>query len=347
MLSFEWPWLFTLLPLPALIYWLAPRADQQQAAVRVPFFQEFAHSSAPQQPVAGRRTSRLLYLIIGWCLLVGAAASPVWIGDPVSLPSSGRDLMLAVDISGSMEREDMMLYDRPINRLVAVKNVLNDFIQRRQGDRLGLVLFADQAYLQSPLTQDLTTVRQYLDEAQLGFAGSRATAIGDAIGLTVKRLKQRPGERHVVVLLTDGANTGGQVEPLEAAELAAQHNITIYTVGIGAESMVTPGLFGTNFGARRINPSADLDEKTLQGIADKTGGRYFRARNPEQLSQIYALLDELEPVEDKAQTYRPTKSLFYWPLALVFALSLALALQAFLSRWHSKHSSPLAEGARH
>ena len=320
MIELEWPWALALLPLPLLVYFLLPAARQQDAALRVPFFQQLTRAESPAKPKAQHSNWKKIVVSICWALLVVSASSPIWIGEPITLPSQGRDLMLAVDISGSMEREDMNINGKPVNRLIAVKQVLDGFIEKRQGDRLGLVLFADQAYLQAPLTLDTQTVKTLLHEAQLGFAGKRATAIGDAIGLTVKRLKDRPGERHVVILLTDGANTGGAVEPLDAAKLAAENQITIYTIGVGADSFETPGLFGTRFGARRINPSTDLDEQTLQSIAQTTGGRYFRAKNPQELVAIYQLLDELEPVEDDPLTYRPSKSLFFWPLGLALPL---------------------------
>jgi len=207
--------------------------------------------------------------------------------------------------------------------LSVVKQVVGDFVVRRESDRLGLVLFGSQAYLQAPLTFDRSTVNTLLQEAQLGFAGEK-TAIGDAIGLAVKRLRLRPESSRVLILLTDGANTSGEVSPLKAAELAKQEHIKIYTVGVGASEMTVPGLFGSNFGARRINPSVDLDETTLKTIAESTGGRYFRARNPEELNNIYAILDTLEPVEQNDEVFRPVRSLFYWPLALAFISSLLL-----------------------
>ncbi|TNE93284.1 MAG: VWA domain-containing protein, partial [Gammaproteobacteria bacterium] len=194
------------------------------------------------------------------------------------------------------------------------------FVERRQGDRLGLILFGTRPYLQTPLTFDRQTMNTLLNEAQIGFAGE-STAIGDAIGLAVKRLQSRPENHRVLILLTDGANSAGEAQPLEAAEIAAREGITIYTIGIGAEVVVERSFFGS----RRINPSRDLDETTLTAIADKTGGRYFRARNPDELQQIYAQLDQLEPVEQEAETLRPTKALFYWPLGVALLCSLLLA----------------------
>lgn len=320
MLSLELPWILALLPLPLLVFLVLPRARRQQAAVRVPFFNQLQRMEHTPAMSLGRRKLRLLYLSLIWLCLLGAAANPIWWGDPVTLPTSGRDILLAVDISGSMKIEDMELQNQRVQRIAAVKAVVEDFIQRRRGDRLGLVLFGTQAYIQAPLTFDRATVSKFLLEAQIGFAGEQQTAIGDAIGLSVKRLRERPGDRHVMVLLTDGANNGGEVKPIPAAKLAAENNIVIYTIGVGADELVIPGPFGGSFGSRTVNPSRDLDEATLQQVADITGGQYFRARSPKQLEAIYQLLDDLEPVEDDVKTYRPQKSLFYWPLTLAFVL---------------------------
>jgi Ca-activated chloride channel family protein len=200
------------------------------------------------------------------------------------------------------------------------------------------VLFGSQAYLQAPLTFDRKTVRQLLEEAQLGFAGEK-TAIGDAIGLSIKRLRQRPAESRVLILLTDGANTSGKVSPLQAAKLAEQTKVKVYTIGVGADEMQTDGIFGSPFGRRTINPSADLDEKTLLTIAELTGGQYFRARNPEDLKNIYKVLDTLEPIEQDEETFRPSKSLYHWPLLLACLLYFAgLALGV------AKHRVPSLSG---
>lgn len=330
MLTLTLPWIFVLLPLPLLAL-LLPRARRQQAAVRVPFFDQLQRMEHSHSIALGRRKFRLLYLFLIWVCLLCAGANPIWWGDPVTLPTSGRDILLAVDISGSMKIEDMELQGQRVERITAVKAVLKDFIQRRRGDRLGLVLFGTQAYIQAPLTFDRDTVSRFLREAQIGFAGEQQTAIGDAIGLSVKRLRERPGDRHVMVLLTDGANNGGEVKPVPAAKLAAEDHIVIYTVGVGADELVIPGPFGGRFGSRTVNPSRDLDEATLQEVADITGGQYFRARNPKQLEAIYQLLDELEPVEDDVKTYRPQKSLFYWPLGAALLLALSGVVAALIS----------------
>jgi Ca-activated chloride channel family protein len=221
-----------------------------------------------------------------------------------------------------MDIEDMKWQGRPVNRLFTVKKVLNDFVSQRQGDRLGLVLFGSQAYLQAPLTFDWQTVQTLMNEAQIGLAGKK-TAIGDAIGLTIKRLQSNPEQSRVVIVLTDGANTAGEVEPLKAAELALQSKVKIYTIGLGAEAMEVSSFFGT----RQVNPSRDLDESTLQKMADITGGHYFRARDSKELEQIYAMIDQLEPTEKDPEIFRPQINVYFWPLAFALLTSFIMALQ--------------------
>jgi Ca-activated chloride channel family protein len=322
MLEFAWPLAILALPLPWLISKLLPAVKQQQAAMWVPFFEELSQIQVNSVSHPGSQRKALRYAaILIWIALIAALMRPYWVGDAIELPTTGRDLMVAVDISDSMQLEDMTLNTRKIDRLSLVKHVVNDFVQRREGDRLGLLLFGSQAYIQAPLTFDRATVGRLLNETEIGFAGKR-TAIGDAIGLAIKRLQHRPASSRVVILLTDGENTAGEVEPLKAAELAAQENVRIYTIGIGAESMLTEGILG--FGRRTVNPSANLDEKTLTSIASQTGGRYFRARNEKELISIYQELDALEPVDQEAESFRPTRSLFHWPMGFAFALSLCL-----------------------
>ncbi len=322
MFELAWPWLFVLLPLPWLLRLLLPTAKQrQQAALRVPFFDELQQVSGQQQKSLGIHLSRSPWLpVLIWLCLIFAVVRPQWLGEVVATPLSGRDLLMAVDVSGSMEIPDLSLHGQQVDRLTVVKQVAGEFIQQRLGDRVGLVLFGSQAYLQTPLTHDRHTVNQMLQEAQIGIAG-KSTAIGDAIGLSIKRLKERPDQSRVLILLTDGENTAGEVEPREAAKLAAEENIKIYTIGLGAEQMEIPGFFGS----RVINPSQELDEKLLKEIADTTGGRYFRAKATEELNQIYQILDELEPSEGESEYYRPREELYFWPLGIALLLSLLLA----------------------
>jgi Ca-activated chloride channel family protein len=322
-----WPWIGALLPLPWLVQRWLPAARGREPALRAPFFRQWLALSQrqPASALAGSRGTLLALWLIWLCLLL-AAARPTWIGEPIELPKTGRDLMLAMDISGSMRVEDMQLGDTLLRRIDALKGLGAEFVQRRKGDRLGLILFGSNAYVQSPLSFDTATVEQFLLEAQIGFAGQE-TAIGDAIGLAVKRLRERPAESRVLVLLTDGQDTASTMRPVEAARLAKNLGIRIYTVGIGADQLSLPGLFGSTLGSRQVNPSADLDEQTLQEIADLTGGRYFRARNPRELAGIYQLLDQLEPVEQDSASFRPRQALGHWPLLLALLLSFALALQ--------------------
>jgi Ca-activated chloride channel homolog len=317
MFEFNWPWVFVVLPLPLLVWYLFPAAsEKRQAALNVPFIEDFTTLADVAEGRQSKRLVSVFLLALSWILLVTATARPQWVGEALELPVSGRDLMMAVDLSGSMQVEDFRINGKTVDRLTATKYVAGDFIQQRQGDRMGLILFGRNAYLQTPLTFDLTTVKTLLMESAIGLAG-KETAIGDAIGLAIKRLKDNKESSKVLILLTDGANTAGEVAPLKAAELAANYGLKIYTIGIGADEMIRQSFFGP----QRINPSQDLDEKTLTAIAQQTGGQYFRARDTEALSEIYKKLDQLEPVEVESQTFRPVKALFMWPLAMALLIS--------------------------
>ncbi len=350
MIEFAWPIVLLLVPLPLLVRYLLKPGHKEESALRVPFYAQLTaiqqdtslHTQPTKSPVG------LLHLLsaLAWLSLVIAAARPVWIGDPVDLPTTGRDLMIAVDISGSMKREDLTLNQEPVTRLDVVKKVLGDFIAARKGDRIGLILFGSQAYLQAPLTFDRQAVETLLDESQIGFAGEQ-TAIGDAIGLATKRLRKRPEASRVLILLTDGANTAGQVSPEKATEIATAEQIKIHTIGVGATEMEVSSPFGGLFGRRTMNPSADLDEKMLQNIAEQTGGQYFRAYNTHELQQIYATLDQIEPIEQEAEVFNPVKSLYYWPLSVFLLFSLLIAgVRLYPIYRHSWQRSP-GESARH
>ena len=319
MLELAWPWMLAAVVAPLLVARLAPRApDGADAPIRVPYFEE-ALAWSRRITGSGPRIRRAVALL-AWCALVLAAARPQWVGDPVSLPVRGRDLMLALDLSGSMREQDMKSRDGFESRLDVVKRVAGDFVARRAGDRVGLILFGTRAYLQTPFTLDLDTVSEMVSETVLGLAGEQ-TAIGDAIGLAVKRLRERPTEERVLVLLTDGADTASQVDPLSAARFAAAEGITIHAVGVGADDEVAMRWFG----ARRRGARSALDESTLQTIADMTGGRYFRARDTAELEEIYRLIDVLEPIAGDDEVFRPTRDLFHWPLGLSVILFVLVA----------------------
>jgi len=316
MYSLYWPWVFALLPLPWLIKWL-PRVKQDSVTtIQAPFLDDLFGSRQGQQL---RQAS--WFNLVPWVLLLLTASRPQWVGEPVPMPIEGRDLMMAIDISGSMEQKDMQINGQAVERLTAVKKVAGEFIDRRVGDRIGLILFGENAYLQAPLTFDRKTVKTLLYEAAIGLAG-KSTAIGDSIGLAVKKARETEDGNRVLIVLTDGQNTAGAIEPLKAAELARAEELKIYTIGVGADELVVNSFFG---GQRRINPSSDLDEATLRKISAITDGQYFRARDTQELEQIYGILNELEPLAEEAEYYRPTKELFVWPLAAVL-MTLLLTL---------------------
>ena len=320
MLEWLWPWVFAVAPLPFIVHRLSRGESLQPSALRAPFAARWRGLSASGSPArSGRGYWWLLWL--AWMMLVTAIARPQWIGEPIELPNTGRDLMLGLDLSGSMQIEDMQIGNRLVPRITAVKAIAADFTQRRQGDRVGLILFGTRAYLQAPLTFDLSTVTRFIEEAQLGFAGED-TAIGDALGLAIKRLRERPASSRIFILLTDGQDTASTVDPMEAAALAAQLNVKIYTIGISR-----------NLG-RSATGRSEVDEAMLNAVAAATGGQYFRARSPAELEAVYSLLDELEPVEQEASTFRPKRALSWIPLlaALVLASLLALLRSNWLPR---------------
>ena len=316
MFEFSYPWLFILLPLPLL---LRRKTQQQGSPLKHKALIKASNEGAGLVSKAPRSAKTVLALLC-WCCLVLAATQPKWLGETVTLPQQGRDLMLALDLSGSMAISDMQHQGQSIDRLQAVKLVVSDFIQQRKGDRIGLILFGDAAYQQTPLTYDLTTIQTMLDEAVRGLVGER-TAIGEAIGLAVKRLNAYETSNKVLILLSDGANTAGVIQPMEALQLAKAAGVKIYTVGVGAEQMVQQSIFGRQL----INPSQDLDEVLLTRIAEETGGKYFRARDLAELAQIYKLLDQLEPIERDQISYRPQQSLLHWPLLAALLCSVCLA----------------------
>ena len=318
MISFGLIGVLALLPLPFILYWLPAKSSREPASLNMPTLVPGVKAQAVSN---SRKKTPLWLLALFWILLVFSASQPQWLGEAINIPTEGREMMLAVDLSGSMQVEDMSLNGRTVNRLTMLKELLGEFIDRRVGDRLGLILFGDDAYMQTPMTYDRNTVQQMLDETVLGLVGKQ-TAIGDAIALAVKRFDEKKESNRVLLLLTDGQNTAGKITPDQALELAVAKKITIYSVGIGADVMVQKSLFG----ARKVNPSSELDEDSLKRLAEQTNGQYFRARSSEDMSQIYQLLDELEPVEQEQQQMRPLTSLFYYPLSAALGLAFGYLL---------------------
>lgn len=323
MFDLAWPWALLLLPLPLAVYYGLPATTPYHSqALRLPFFHVIA--TKPSSQVASAKGHPIgLWLI--WCLLIFAVSGPRWVGEPQPVQQEGRNIMLALDLSGSMQLADILVNNTPRTRLFVVKQAARQFIEKRLGDRIGLILFGTQAYLQTPLTFDRKTVLHMLNDATVGLAG-QTTSIGDAIALAVKRLRKTPPKSRVLILLTDGVNNSGNIEPIQAATIAKNDHIKIYTIGLGASQMVVPSAFGPQL----YNPSQDLDEASLKEIAALTGGQYFRAHDLDQLNAIYNTINALEPVKSANHVYRPIKEYYYIPLLMAFLGYLCLGLWPFL-----------------
>jgi Ca-activated chloride channel family protein len=316
-LTLAHPWLFLLLPLPLLMRWLLPAHREERTSVRAPFFDQLARQTglrpSPGAVVLRRTLAQKILLPLCWLLLVAAAVQPQWVGEPIEQIESARDLMLVVDLSGSMEIRDFVGADGDrVDRLTAVKGVLRDFVARRETDRLGLVVFGNAAFVQVPFTLDHAVFLELLDEVQVGMAGPQ-TMLGDALGLAIKAFDASDADQRTVILLTDGNDTGSGVPPVKAAELAAQRGLTVHVIGVG-----DPAAAG----------EAPLDEATLGGIADATGGRFFRAEDRSGLDIVYAEIDALEPLDFETVSFRPTFELYFWPLGAFLVLALAYHLVA-------------------
>ena len=314
MLHFAWPWMALLLPLPWVLYRVRRAAEPGGSALYLPFA-----ASVVAPPVAAALPRALPILLTAvWALLVLAGMRPQWLGHPLPVPTKGREIMLAIDCSGSMATQDM----GGASRLEVVQVVAGRFIDQRAGDQIGLILFGTRPYLQAPLTMDLATVHRFLYEAVVGIAGPQ-TAIGDAIGLAIKelRLRERTPEsslhHSVLILLTDGGNDAGVIPPVEAARLAAEVGVRIFTIGVGAAEQQS--LFGYASG------NTDLNVDLLKQIASITGGEYFRATDPQALQAVYRRINKLEPVAGHKQWLRPTAEWFAWPLAIALLLSVPAA----------------------
>lgn len=321
MLTWATPWFFLLLPLPILVYYCLPAQKKiMDSALTLPFFDELTQHLRDKASKKNYLCQpKTLLLIFIWLLLIIAAARPVIIGEPINTPTVAHNIMLAMDISGSMDIADMQANGHPVDRLYVIKAVANRFINERTGDRLGLIVFGTRAYLLTPITADRHIVGNMLNDMTVGLGGP-LTAIGDAIGLAVKKLQAFPEKSRVLILLTDGVNNSGQIDPLQAAKLASDYHIKIYTIGFGADKLEVPTLFGSEY----VNPSADLDEKTLRDIAKITGGIYFRATNLNDLKQVYDAINNLEPVSAN-QHFRLQTELYPFPLSLALLLSIYLA----------------------
>ncbi|AJR05212.1 VWA domain-containing protein [Photobacterium gaetbulicola] len=315
MLAFDYLAVVLLLPLP----WVVRRFAREVEPVSV-----LRLGRLPNDLDDSIHNSRvpMVLSIAAWLFLLSALARPVWLGEPISVPMEHRDVMLVVDLSGSMDIEDMNGGGgEAISRMTAMKSVLVDFVRRREGDRLGLVLFADHGYLHTPLTLDIRNLEQQIEQLTLGLVGYM-TAIGEGVAIATKTFIDSEAPQRVMILLSDGSNTIGAVEPMAAAELAKDSNVTIYSIGLGAESMMVENAFGE---LHETNPAWDLDESLLTEIAELSGGQYFRARNQDELAKVYSLIDGLEPISDAEQTWQPRYDLYPYPLFMTLLLMVMLA----------------------
>lgn len=309
MLDFDYPWAVLVGVLPLAIYWLAPEFRDRGEALQAPFFSRLVSLTGATPTRAAvvltkSRVQKSAWLMI-WVLVLAALASPQWVGDPIVRETSARDMMLVVDLSGSMDAEDFTAADGSnVSRLQAVKDVLDDFIARRGGDRLGLAVFGTAAFLQTSFTEDHETVRYLLDELQVRMAGPQ-TMIGDAIGLSIRAFEASDSDNKVVVLLTDGNDTGSQMPVSRAAEIAAENDITIHSIAMGDPETVG---------------ESALDIPVLEDISEITGGRFFLGLNREGLASIYDELNRIEPELIETISYRPKQSLFHYPLAAAVLL---------------------------
>ena len=312
-LEFGQPWAFWLAPLPLLVLLLSPLKYRAES-LYVSYFSSIVdlkkEKPAKGVRIASRNWLEMILMFLVWGALILALSSPQLVGEPEKQIKTARNFLLNVDISLSMETRDWVSAEgRRSTRWEAVKEVMEEFIERRKGDRMGLVLFGSQAYLQTPFTDDLDVVSGLLKESEVGMAGAK-TAIGNAIGKAVELFQADSIEKRVMVLVTDGEDSGSELKPVQAARLAAIDSITIYTIGIGTTGPQT----------------YELDEKTLTAIAEATGGQYFRASDRERLEEIYGELDKLEPIEYENEDYIPRRLLFYYPLGLAFGLVLAFQI---------------------
>ena len=323
MLGLDWWWTMLLLPIPLLARKILPATDSTDAALAVPLLNRSRFTEASIKKSPNQMAHGCIWLF--WVCLILAASRPFWLGEPISRTISGRDLMLAVDISGSMSEVDMTINSTAASRIDVLKIVAEKFIDRRQGDRLGLILFGTNAYTYVPLTFDLDTLKKLLQDVTTGLAG-RHTAIGDAIGLAIKTMREQNTAHKVLILVTDGSNTAGFENPIVAAQAARQQGMTIYTIGVGTDAET----LSRTYGQQSIPSGVALNEKVLASIAEVSNGEYFRATNTSALENIYLALDKLEPIEHQYQAHRPRTELFTIPLAaglLVMLLLIAWSIR--------------------
>jgi len=318
-IELAFPYALLLLPAPLVVWWLVPPHRERMSGLRVPFFRRIT-AALGEEPRVGsivrrRRRLEILIALVVWLALVVALARPERVGDPIEVTKAARDVILAIDISGSMDENDFVARDgASLQRLEGVKRVVGRFIEEREGDRVALIVFGEKAFIQSPFTEDLRTVRDLLESTEVGMAGPH-TVIGDAIGLAIRTFESSEIEERILIVLSDGADTGSRMSPVNAAEIAADNGVTIFTIGVGDPK---------GQGDRRVDVAA------LEDIAARAGGRFFFADDEAGLESIYARIDEMSPRKIETISFRPRESLGVFPLAVASTVGLVGAIALHL-----------------
>ena len=322
MLDLAYPLALAALPLPIVVWWLLPPHRERVSALRMPFFTELVEA-AGSEPRGGavvmrRRRIQRVGAILVWILLIVALAKPEWVGEPIVRTEAARDIMLAIDLSGSMDYRDFPADDgQSVRRLDAVQRVVDRFVADRESDRVGLIVFGDRAYLQLPFTRDIETARELLRLMDVGMAGPR-TAVGDAIGLSIRSFEASEVDERLLILLTDGNDTASKMTPINAAEIAKANGVEIYTIGVG-----DPAATGED----------RVDFDTLQALANRTGGAFFDAADETALDEVYQRIDELAVADVTTTAWRPRESLVHWPAGSAVIVALLAYVLLLVGVW--------------
>ncbi len=310
-LELAYPWALLALPLPLLAWWLLPPQRERVSALRIPFFEQIV-AAAGSEARAGavvmrRRWLQMVMAVIVWSLLILGLAKPEWVGEPIVRTEAARDIMLAIDLSGSMDYRDFPGEDgEPVTRFDAVQRVVDRFVAARESDRIGLIVFGTKAYLQLPFTRDLDTARALVELMEVGMAGPQ-TALGDSIGLAIRSFESSEVDDRLLILLTDGNDTASTMTPINAADIAKLNGVAIYTIGIGNVQAT---------GEDRV------DFEVLDDIATRTGGEFFNAEDEAALDAVYRRIDATAAAEVRTQSWRPRESLVHWPAGIALLLAL-------------------------
>ena len=322
MLEFAYPLAFLALPLPLLVRWLFKPYRQSVSALRVPFFDSFTRAAGaeprPGAVIMRRRAVQMIAAVVIWVALLAGIARPEWVGEPIVRTEAARDIMLAIDLSGSMDYRDFPdVNGENVSRFTAVQQVVDRFVRERETDRVGLIVFGDKAYLQLPFTRDLQTASALVQLMEVGMAGPR-TALGDAIGLSIRSFESSEVDDRVLILLTDGNDTASTMTPINAADIARLNGVEIHTIGIGNVEAT---------GEDRV------DFEALEQVAGRTGGRFFTAEDETALAGVYREIDEATTADVRTQSWRPRESMIVWPAGIAtVTLLLAYTLLLLMTR---------------